>query len=358
MKADGIIMKCCQYCEKECKNNLSLGCHEVRCKLNPNRKVWVSWKPSSTWNKGLTKETDIRIKKASEKYHDKFVKGEIKIKGHPHSKETKERLSKIRSEYLAEAKNAGGFKDVGWYKISNVNNEEFIVRGLWEYNVALKLNNQNILWIRNQYLNYFIDDVKKTYNPDFYLPAFDEYVEVKGYFSDKDKIKMDAVIDQNPNVKIRFMNVEFYSNFINETIQINDIPIYEIGKFNSGYKRKGTIEIKKENKYCKQCGNIIVGKTKSFCSIICYNSFRRTNKQIKKINQQIKKEINYCLVCRKEIPNRQKYCSYNCANNANKKIKLTNEEKIELLNKHSIQEIANMYNISYNAVKKWKMKLL
>ena len=70
MKEDVIIMKCCKYCGKECKNNLSLGCHEVRCKLNPNRKVWVSWKPSSIWNKGLTKESDgaliVEVKKEGE----------------------------------------------------------------------------------------------------------------------------------------------------------------------------------------------------------------------------------------------------------------------------------------------------
>ena len=220
------------------------------------------------------------------------------------------------------------------------------------------MNELNILWIRNQYLNYFIDGVKKIYNPDFYLPDSNEYIEVKGYFSDKDKIKMDAVIDQNPNVKIRFMKEKEYSNFINGNILISEIPIYEFGKFNSGYKRKGVVEIKKEIKYCKQCGRIIVGRSESFCSITCYNLFRGTNKQIKRTNKRIKKDTNYCLVCGKEIPSRQKYCSPNCANNANKKIKLTDEEKIDLLKTFSIQEIANKYNISYNAVRKWKLKLI
>ena len=304
----------CPYCKKEFETNLSLGCHKVRCSLNPNKKEWNSWRASSCWNKGLIKDTDERIKKQGETFHSRVENGEIKIQGHKHSVETKEILSKKRSEYLASAENAGGFKDVGWYKIKNIKNIEYVVRGLLEYNVALKLNELNILWIRNQYLNYFIDGVKKIYNPDFYLPDSNEYIEVKEYFSDKDKIKMDAVIDQNPNAKIRFMNYKFYSNFINGNILISEIPIYEFGKFNSGYKRKGVVEIKKDT--------------------------------------------NYCLVCGKEIPSRQKYCSPNCANNANKKIKLTDEEKIELLNKHSIQEIANKFNISYNAVRKWKLKLI
>lgn len=312
----------CEFCKKICKSKNSLACHKLRCKLNPDRKFWNNGiekgKGHSAWNKGLTKDNDKRIQKQIDTFNKRFKSGEIKIQGHKHSIETKELLSKKRSEYLASAENSGGFKDVGWYKISNIKNEEYIVRGLWEYNVAIKLNELNILWIRNQYLNYFINDndndVKKTYNPDFYLPEIDEYIEVKGYFSEKDKVKMDAVIDQNSNIKIRFMNAKFYSNFINEKILISDIPIYEFGKFNSEYKRKGPIKIKKE--------------------------------------------INYCLVCGKEIPSRQKYCSHECANNANKKIKLSNEEKIQLLKKHPIQKIANIYNISYNAVKKWKMKLL
>ena len=292
----------CPYCKKEFETNLSLGCHKVRCSLNPNKKEWNSWRSTSCWNKGLTKDTDERIKKQSETFHSRVENGEIKIQGHKHSIETKEILSKKRSEYLASAENAGGFKDVGWYKIKNIKNIEYVVRGLWEYNVALKLNELNILWIRNQYLNYFVDEVKKIYNPDFYLPDSNEYIEVKGYFSDKDKIKMDAVIDQNPNVKIRFMNYKFYSNFINGNILISEIPIYEFGKFNSGYKRKGVVEIKKEIKYCKQCGRIIVGSSESFCSITCYNLFRGTNKQIKRTILYYDSDTGKKAVVNTEIP--------------------------------------------------------
>jgi hypothetical protein len=286
MKEDALTMSnkkyICEYCQKEYEKQNALNGHKIRCKLNPNMKYWRTapekGQGHKAWNKGLTKETDKRIKKIGETFSKRAKNGEYKNLSHPHSKETKERLSKIRSEYLASAKNAGGFKDVGWYKISNVNNEEFIVRGLWEYNVALKLNSQNVSWIRNQYLNYFIDDVKKIYNPDFYLPEFDEYIEVKGFFSEKDKIKMDAVIDQNPNIKIRFMKEKEYCNFINDKCNISDIPIYEFGKFDSGYKKKGV--------------------------------------------REIKKDVHFCLVCGKEIPSRQKYCSLNCANAGNKKNKI------------------------------------
>lgn len=41
-----------------------------------------------------------------------------------------------------------------------------------------------------------------------------------------------------------------------------------------------------------------------------------------------------------------------------KQTKLSNQQKIQLLSKYSIQQIADMYGITYNAVKKWKKKLL
>ena len=94
----------CQYCNKEYNLKLALKCHEIRCKQNPNRKYWKSNKNGKghpAWNKGLTKETDERIKKASDKYHENFINGKFIIKGHPHTKETKELLSKKRTEYLA-----------------------------------------------------------------------------------------------------------------------------------------------------------------------------------------------------------------------------------------------------------------
>lgn len=268
------------------------------------------------WNKGLTKETDSRLKKFSERTLEKIANGELKIIGHKHSKETKEKLSIIRSEILSNNEKCGGFRNVKWYRVKNINNEEYVVRGTWEKNFALKLNSLNILWIKNKYLNYFINEVKKTYNPDFYLPELNEYIEVKGYFSKNDKIKMDAVIDQNPDVVIRFLQQKKYLYFIkNENAKINEIPIYLFGEFQSGYKRVGKKKIEKQEKRC--------------------------------------------LVCGKELKvNRLTYCSQECFNLTQRKIKISNEEKIELLKNFSISNIANKFNISYNAVKKWKKHLL
>lgn len=77
-------------------------------------------KGHKAWNKGLTKETDERLKKYGETFSRKAKNGEYKNLSHPHTKETKELLSRIRSECLSKIDNLGGFKDVKWYKIKNI----------------------------------------------------------------------------------------------------------------------------------------------------------------------------------------------------------------------------------------------
>lgn len=155
------------------------------------------------WNKGLTKETDERVKQSSETYKTNFETGKFKIIGHKHTLETRNKLSEIRSKYLEKCPN--GFPDVGWYKIQNINGEEFTVRGTWERDFGNYLTLHKILWIRNVYLKYIkFDGSIHRYNPDFYLPELDLYIEVKGYFSEKDKLKTKLVLEQN-KINLKFV---------------------------------------------------------------------------------------------------------------------------------------------------------
>ena len=105
-------MLTCKYCKKKYKNDNSLRNHERLCRSNPNRqtpniekhynKANIPKHPA--WNKGLTKETDERLKIKSEKLHDRFVKGEIKqfFEGKHHTEETKKRLSEKQKKFLKE----------------------------------------------------------------------------------------------------------------------------------------------------------------------------------------------------------------------------------------------------------------
>lgn len=142
------------------------------------------------WNKGLTKETSEAVRRAAA-VCSANTKGKP---GHPHTKETREKLSLARSRRIDEDRS--GFLHVKWYKVKNLNGNEYTVRGHWEENVALRLNSLDILWTKNKWIAYQDSaNVIHRYNPDFYIPDMNVYVEVKGYYSDKDQRKMKCVLE-------------------------------------------------------------------------------------------------------------------------------------------------------------------
>lgn len=54
------------------------------------------------WNKGLTKETDERVRKYGETLHNRVVSGELVKVGRPHSEETKKKLSENKRKFYKE----------------------------------------------------------------------------------------------------------------------------------------------------------------------------------------------------------------------------------------------------------------
>lgn len=72
----------CKFCGKEYKNKNGLRTHESRCNLNPNKVCDFSSQNNPMygripWNKGLTKDTDERLLKASEKCKQTFANKQI-----------------------------------------------------------------------------------------------------------------------------------------------------------------------------------------------------------------------------------------------------------------------------------------
>jgi len=57
---------------------------------------------NTSWNKGLTKESDKRLLDQSNSFREKFISGKIIVKGHKVSDETKKILSEKRIKYLQD----------------------------------------------------------------------------------------------------------------------------------------------------------------------------------------------------------------------------------------------------------------
>lgn len=94
-----------------------------------------------------------------------------------------------------------------WYIVSGIK-----VQGTWERNIAEKLNELSVKWekIRDYPFRYIKDNKEHRYSPDFYLPEFDCYLEIKGFWWGQDREKMDLVINQNPDKNIIIIEKDDY----------------------------------------------------------------------------------------------------------------------------------------------------
>ena len=183
--------------------------HTVNCP--PTKRIRVRRKNNIkriAWNKGLSKKTDARIAKYSELIsrtqkarvaNGTFIPSIMSV-------EAKKRLSEEQSLH-----NRGGKSK--WYNVDGVK-----VQGTWERNLALKFKEIGIKWTKphtnNEVWKYTQDNVEKSYAPDFYLPDYDIWLEVKGYWWGKDKEKMDIVMKTYPNRKIVIVEKTEYENIL------------------------------------------------------------------------------------------------------------------------------------------------
>lgn len=100
---------------KECKNANSLRNHERMCKQNPERQVSPFVKLNAergAWNKGLTKETDERVKKYGKTYSEHILAGiscqydRKAVWTEERRKEQSERKKKLYAEHPEKHPNA------------------------------------------------------------------------------------------------------------------------------------------------------------------------------------------------------------------------------------------------------------
>ena len=199
-------MHICPYCGKEYVKKQSLGGHIVNCKKHPNKSIY-----------------DEAHKRAGKTYsnHCKENPNLSAWLGKHHSKETREKISLKRAQQIENEFLNKPYAKVKWYKVKNILNEEYSVRGHWEENVAKRLNDLKIVWIKAKYITY-VSDITHRYTPDFYIPSLNAYIEVKGHYSDDDKMKMKLVQSQHPEIKIFFLIGKRYHNFINGKIMLSD----------------------------------------------------------------------------------------------------------------------------------------
>lgn len=191
---------CCESHYNKCTAIRKKNARGVKKAYKEERKGYT-YNPNSAWNKGLTKETNESVNKASKTLLRRFNTGEIQggFNGKHHSILTRKILSEKANSFN------NGYVKTKYYEVYC----PFIktsckVQGTWEKRYAEYLNANNISWVKDRKINmpYVVNEINKIYYPDFYLPDTDTYIEIKGYMWKGDKEKMEAVTNQHNDKNI------------------------------------------------------------------------------------------------------------------------------------------------------------
>ena len=131
-------------------------------------------------------------------------------------------IKRIRNRKISESKQGKLTYLRGFGQYYNCkNNEQIWLRSSFEVRVAHKLDKLNICW---EYEPTSFDLGNHFYHPDFYLPEFDLWWEVKGWLRDQDKEKLINFSNMYPNKKIKIIFLEdieeLEKNFNNNIIKI------------------------------------------------------------------------------------------------------------------------------------------
>lgn len=184
-----------------------INCHIWRTHTKPG----ISFiKGRIPWNKGLSAKSDIRVRNngiaVSKTVRAKVLNGTYipRIMGPAGRK----KVSVMQSLH----NNGGKCK---WYEVNEIK-----VQGTWERDLALKMVELGIKWYKPKtnldIFRYKLNEKDKSYAPDFYLPDYNLYLEVKGYWWGNDKDKMKAVLEQHDNLKqnIKLIRKELFKKLL------------------------------------------------------------------------------------------------------------------------------------------------
>lgn len=200
LQADGTYK--CPHCDKLFKKH-GIGTHiwKVHGKGINFAPIPKGSSTGRIWNKGLTKETDPRLKQQGETYRSR---GYIPInKGKKMPKEFGEKIALSMQKAIENNPESYSSKNVcGRAKRFKLikNGKEIVLHSSWELTVSEYLDFKNIIWEREipEKILYEYQGRTKRYFPDFYLPEYDKYIEVKGYIFDKERedLKWQALGDR------------------------------------------------------------------------------------------------------------------------------------------------------------------
>ena len=192
----------CVKCGRFIRNN-NWNRHHLSCSGEKKKKIrGIDFDPNGgyktgervAWNKGLSKETDDRVKRNAE-----AIKTSAQIPGHGMCKDSElETLRRLKISKWAKSSGFGGYRENAGrskkFKVFDSFGNQTTLQSSYELAVFEILCELGIEWIRPKALKYD----GRNYFADFYLPTYNIWLDPKNdYKAKQDAEKIQRVIDQN-----------------------------------------------------------------------------------------------------------------------------------------------------------------
>lgn len=195
-------------------------CHCAKHRLIHNKPILESnfkfRKGKSSWNKGLTKETDDRVKAYALKSSETLKK----IPGHKVSEESRKKIS----ETMKNNPNAGGYRKgsgrgkKGWYNGVFFDSQWELAFWIYckDHNISIKRNTDKFYYELNNEWHYYL--------PDFIINE-NEIIEIKGYKTKLVEIKANLV----KNLKVFYRDdLNYVFDYIKEKYNLKENEVYKL----------------------------------------------------------------------------------------------------------------------------------
>lgn len=185
----------CRFCGLifETKHELYDHYHECHSdKLMPHGKGHIAW------NRGLTKDTDERVRKWTKTMHDKYESGELvgSFTGRHHSSETKDklRIAALNSKHQRVCKKT--------FTYTKMNGDIVKMDSSYELIVAKILDAHCIEWIRPEPIPWIDSNgVMHNYFADFFIPTKNIYLDPKNEYCFRvQAVKIKCLSEQYNNI--------------------------------------------------------------------------------------------------------------------------------------------------------------
>jgi len=202
-----------KYCSRDCINRSFVGSG------NPSfGKVYRTKETHPEWAEKISKTSTEREINSGDKNGMKkpdVAKRQGQTRSHKFA--TDPEWSKRTSRYVRKAWAEGKFDHVPvgrckWYVHTKPDNSTVKLQGTWEVVFAQHMDRLNIEYEAHRgTIKYFYRETERSYHPDFYIPAMDVYVDVKGaFFNELQRDKFSAIKECNPNIEVYLVTKEVF----------------------------------------------------------------------------------------------------------------------------------------------------